>query len=258
MADNNKLPELIEQKIFNYKHDDILFPNNNLGCNPVEWVSKNILPHVQKIDNIYEIPNPVPDFQRFSGLHSWYKHLYFPTKFYPSLRIGNEPKNSLYIEECDGKIHWCFIQEATIFSTFSNNKNPYALKNQPWKIMNDLYLVLDQSYSNLSFSNPDRINLTEHSIKIYEKSLFFYKFLFIQTSIFIDRICRILLAIDPNPPSSQFVIAITNNIPKDEKILINGKYYKCYTKCNSKLHILLGQPIEEFKNIKFSQFLIKD
>ena len=60
------------------------------------------------------IPNAVKDAERFSKLHSWYKHLVEPTSAYPILLKGEEPAYSWFPDFEDPNqenFHWRFILE---------------------------------------------------------------------------------------------------------------------------------------------------
>jgi len=57
-------------------------------------------------------PDPTKDAERFSNLHSWYKHLGSFQKAYPILMKGEEPQNNFapsYLNLDQENYHWRFI-----------------------------------------------------------------------------------------------------------------------------------------------------
>ena len=62
------------------------------------------------IENNATMPDPKPDIERFSGLHSWYKHLPKFIKAYPLLFKGEEARNNLQPENLDKEgYYWRFV-----------------------------------------------------------------------------------------------------------------------------------------------------
>lgn len=78
-----------------------------------EWVRTVILPRIQRTEDNsdYLFPDPYPDFESFSRLHSWYKHFSEMGKVYPMLRHGETSRNMFCQTDDDGKLHWCFVHE---------------------------------------------------------------------------------------------------------------------------------------------------
>jgi len=76
------------------------------------WFDKVVKPRLKKNDSgEYVFPDPLEDLKYFSKLHSWYKHLDPPCKFYPILRIGREKRNAMCDDEDDQELHWAFVEE---------------------------------------------------------------------------------------------------------------------------------------------------
>lgn len=85
--------------------------------------AKNVLEVVK------EMPDPLPDAERFSTLHSWCKHLDNFNKMYPILMEGEEPRNGMhpsYTDKNKKNYHWRFILEDNINRYHFNLKGFYS------------------------------------------------------------------------------------------------------------------------------------
>lgn len=77
------------------------------------------------LDKNSSMPNPKPDIERFSELHSWYKHLPKFIKVYCLLLKGEEPRNdqdSKFSDENQENYHWWFISEQQLESFIVDSK----------------------------------------------------------------------------------------------------------------------------------------
>lgn len=157
---------------------------------PEVWVEKKVLPFIERDEKNekYVFPNMMKDYIRNSHLHSWYKHYrYCPGKVYPCLRIGEESRYSFNESKSDNKLHWCFINSESIFDKSSG----YHKDNIPWKIIQHHHFHLSHHYDGFGAHNPIE--------------LFHSQTMIMECYNVMDQITRILLKIDPNPPTKQII-----------------------------------------------------
>lgn len=158
-----------------------------------EWVRTVILPRIQRTEDNsdYLFPDPYPDFDSFSRLHSWYKHFSEMGKVYPMLRHGETSRNMFCQTKDDGKLHWCFVHEQDIYG------DENVSKQIPWTIIRDHSLHLSTDLSSFS---------TNKDTPSYKASIYYLKCLELEVGTIMEQIRRILWEVDPNPPTNRTLI----------------------------------------------------
>lgn len=151
----------------------------------------------------YLFPDPLPDFEKFAYAHSWYKHFRNnPGKLYPMLRIGEAEEGGVidlskqWQVKDDTVLHWAFIQEHCLFENALPLRSGYHVSRLPWDLMRDCCFYVSDAYSCFSLRKDSRD---------LEASRFFAQCMLNECNIVRDRITRVLLAIDPNPPTKMLL-----------------------------------------------------
>lgn len=170
-----------------------------------EWVRQVVLPRIKRdAENTrYLFPDPLPDFSKFAYAHSWYKHFRnSPGKLHPMLRIGEEQGSGIVdltkqqtVAE-DAPLQWAFIQEHCLFENVKTLQSGYHVSRLPWDLMRDCCFYVSDLYSSFNLSKESRDR---------ETSAFFAQCMLRECNAVRDRITRILLAIDPNPPTKMLL-----------------------------------------------------
>jgi hypothetical protein len=149
---------------------------NRGGKDLKTWVKEVIIPRLEFDQNGNPImPNPEPDIDRFSHLHSWYKHFRGKAvRVYPILRIGQEPRGNIGSDRLttkdQNKLFWSFVTESNIDIPYDTY---YAKKNLPWGIMYDHYVHLSAAFSNYSSDLYEfhKMALIRESTLVWDKIL---------------------------------------------------------------------------------------
>jgi len=121
------------------------------------YVKEHILPNLKKdSDGKYIMIDPSNDFERFMGLHSWYKHFRNRiVRIYPFLFMGEEPRNEFETENLDNKnLHWRFWVDSEEEEELPNFVNP------------NHYFHLNQLFGN--YDSTDK-SLYKFNVKCMEK-----------------------------------------------------------------------------------------
>ena len=176
------------------------------GYNVKSWTEKVVLPLVKRDaeNKRYLFPDPLVDFKDWSRAHSWYKHFRrCPGKFFPILRIGVESggirggENDVTLKEKE--LHWAFIEERFLFQEVKELQDGYHYSMLPWQIMSDCFFHVSNLFSELNLE-------TNSSSETFEMSAFSVRCMLAECSRVRDRITRMLLAIDPNPPMEMLIL----------------------------------------------------
>lgn len=184
------------------------------GITIEKYVREQILPFVERSENNehYMLPDPMPDYIRNSTLHSWYKHFrYTPGKLYPYIRLNPEARNMLEPNTEDNKLHWCFILEQNIFDKL----NGYNKENLAWDLIKYRHIHLSHYYGGFVSDRPMHV--------------FHANVMLSECMTIADHIIRVLLKIDPNPPTDQIVYCNSHLDPDlydDETGFINNDLIK--------------------------------
>ena len=222
----------------NKEEKAICIPRVNKGYDPIEWVREVVLPKIKRDpeNTKYIFPDPMPDFKRNSNLHSWYKHFWHnPGKVYPILRLGNEPGQSWDKSTDVENLHWAFIENYVVHDS---TRGGYYIDNLPWDIMNNHYIQLSHYYHSLSlYKREDPADLRYRFAKFHSQCMFE------ECQIIQNRITRILLAIDPNPPSEVSLVYDIEidpilEIEKELELIKDYSNYE-YEYDSNKLHLTI-------------------
>lgn len=125
---------------------------NRGGKDLKTWVKEVIIPRLEYDDDGKPImPDVESEIERFSHLHSWYKHWRDEAiKVYPILRVGQEPRgyrDPEFTSENQDKLYWSFVIDYIIDDEY---KPYYAKKNLPWGFMHNHYVHLSEYFSSHS------------------------------------------------------------------------------------------------------------
>ena len=177
----------------------------------IEYVRKMVLPHVGRDENGYVFPDFFEDFCKLSRMHSWYKHLREQIgTFYPVLIYIDKQKRH---DDFAVGWHWIFFQDHLFLDAevprFEESENPIS-------ILFDRGIMLTDAFSNFDASEDAD-----------EDSQMMRRMAAEQVRRVQNRIVRILLQIDDNPPENQVVYHDSSWDKETTKTIeINGKTYQ--------------------------------
>lgn len=107
------------------------------------------------LSNNKEMPNPISDAERFSDLHSWYKHLGEFTIAYPILLKGEEIRYSFdpdLTDDNQNKFHWRFVLEDNLnsYKMELGDNNYINIPEEIKDFMKKYPIYLDKEFNNSS------------------------------------------------------------------------------------------------------------
>jgi hypothetical protein len=121
------------------------------------------------------------DIERFSGLHSWYKHISLkkPSAFYMICARGLQPGNDLHEKLDDGLLHWYFFQDEGFLDRFKDQRVVELIKRHtvtlnPF-IWGDRRVYKDRIHHILTGHDYFETWLTEHGYNNVLEELKVYK-----------------------------------------------------------------------------------
>lgn len=127
--------------------------------------AKHILKTVKKM------PDPVRDAERFSQLHSWYKHLLEFEKMYPILMEGEEYRydfDTSYEDKDQSNYHWRFILESNLNYYFLNLESVKKPKPIPEDIVE--YMKKFPIYILIIIWGPKKVNFKSLFVNTWPRS----------------------------------------------------------------------------------------
>lgn len=205
-----------------------------VGYDPVDWVRQVVLPRIKRTpDNTrYLYPDPLPAFRTYSQMHSWYKHFRAtPGQLFPMLRIGRDKQCLIFDKDDealpkDDSLNWTFVELHHLldYEDGTGFCSGFQSARMPWQIMHDCYFFVSHLYSQFS--------LYKGNVQ-YDASALSARCMLLQCALVRERITRILLAIDPNPPTMQPLVHdarvdghVSQGTAWHERVVIAGKLYE--------------------------------
>jgi hypothetical protein len=198
------------------------------GCDVIDWARHVVLPRVKRTagNTRYIFPDPLEHLREFARAHSWYKHLRDrPVKFYPIIRYGvvSDPDILSYKrkrEEDLKSLYWSFVTEESLYEGEWRSGS----KVLDWPI------AIFKNHSFHAGAMLSCFSLASSNEEALQTSTFLAQCVLTECEKLCDIIVRVLLSIDPNPPTAQMLLfqssIDTYEDDDNEGLCISNRFYK--------------------------------